>query len=110
MSAGIAGGEPRHSQEPGGGDHFVHEPGGGTHLAQMANDIGHFFRSDPNREDAIAGIANHIAKFWTKRMLTKLAAHVSQLGPAASGLEELPLAALQRLSAKADPVNSPPAS
>ncbi len=99
MSMG-PGGETHQPQAPGGDDHFVHEPGGGTHLTQMANDIGHFFRAEPDREDAIAGIANHIAKFWTKRMREKLAAHVSHLGPGASGLDDLPLAALQRLAQK----------
>ena len=39
---------------------------------QMANDIGNFFRSEPERKDAVAGIANHIAKFWTPRMRQKL--------------------------------------
>jgi formate dehydrogenase subunit delta len=61
----------------------------------MANDIGHFFRSESNREEAIAGIANHIAKFWTKRMRAKLAAHQAEHGD--QGLEELPRAALERL-------------
>ncbi|HXC09895.1 MAG TPA: formate dehydrogenase subunit delta [Steroidobacteraceae bacterium] len=44
----------------------------------MANDIGNFFRAEPEREDAVAGIANHIDKFWTKRMREKLAAHLKQ--------------------------------
>ncbi len=64
----------------------------------MANDIGHFFAAEPAREDAIAGIANHIDKFWTKRMRAKLNAHLRQEGDA--GLDELPREALQRLLAK----------
>jgi hypothetical protein len=48
--------------------------GSGEHLVQMANDIGNFFRSEPERKDGIAGIANHIAKFWTPRMRQKLLA------------------------------------
>lgn len=63
------------------------------HLVQMANDIGDFFRSEPVREDAIAGIANHISKYWTKRMRQKLAAHGE------GGLDELPREALRRLAA-----------
>jgi formate dehydrogenase subunit delta len=74
-----------------------HAQGGAEHLVKMANDIGHFFRSETNREEAIAGIANHIAKFWTKRMREKLAAHQAAHGD--QGLEELPLAALARLMA-----------
>jgi formate dehydrogenase subunit delta len=46
----------------------------------MANDIGNFFRAE--REDAIAGIANHVSKFWTKRMREKIAAHMKQAGDA----------------------------
>ena len=62
--------------------------GNAEHLVQMANDIGNFFRSEPERKDAIAGIANHIAKFWTPRMREKLNAHLKAHG--ADGLDELP--------------------
>ena len=54
--------------------------GSAEHLVQMANDIGNFFRSEPERKDAIAGIANHIAKFWTPRMRQKLIAHLKEHG------------------------------
>ena len=70
--------------------------GDADHLVKMANDIGDFFRAEPAREDAIAGIANHIAKFWTKRMRDKLNAHLKRDGDA--GLDELPREALQRLT------------
>jgi formate dehydrogenase subunit delta len=71
--------------------------GGALHLVKMANDIGDFFRAEPDPEDAIAGIANHIAKFWTKRMREKLNAHLKQDGD--SSLDKLPRVALQRLAA-----------
>jgi len=58
--------------------------GGAEHLVKMANDIGNFFRAEPVREDAIAGI--------TKRIRQKLAAHGE------NGLDELPLEALRRLA------------
>ncbi len=67
---------------------------GGEHLIQMANDIGNFFRAEPQREDAIAGIAQHISRYWTRRMREKL---ISQLQQGATGLDELPRAALERL-------------
>ena len=66
--------------------------GGAEHLVQMANDIGNFFRAEPQPEDAVMGSANHIAKFWTKRMRQKLAAHGE------AGLDELPREALRRLA------------
>jgi formate dehydrogenase subunit delta len=69
--------------------------GGAEHLVKMANDIGDFFRAEPAREDAIAGIANHIDKFWTKRMRAKLAAHLKS-GDAV--LDDLPGEAFRRLN------------
>ena len=71
--------------------------GGAGHLVKMANDIGDFFRAEPEREDAIAGISNHIAKFWTKRMRAKLLTHLKQDGDGA--LDELPREAVRRLAA-----------
>ena len=62
------------------------------HLVQMANDIGNFFRADPDRDAAIAGSANHIDKFWTRSMRRKIAAHGED------GLDELPREALRRLA------------
>jgi formate dehydrogenase subunit delta len=68
--------------------------GSADHLVKMANDIGNFFRAETVREDAIAGIANHIDKFWTKSMRRKMAAHGE------AGLDELPRDALRRLADK----------
>jgi formate dehydrogenase subunit delta len=86
--------------------HAVAEHGGkahGTadHLVKMANDIGNYFRAEPKREDAVAGIANHIARYWTKRMREKIAVHVQQQGDAE--IDELPREALRRLMAQAAP-------
>jgi len=69
--------------------------GGSEHLVKMANDIGHFFRAEPEREEAIARIANHIDKFWTRRMRDKLRAHLDHGGD--TGLDDLPREALRRL-------------
>ena len=66
------------------------------HLVQMANDIGHFFRAEDRREDAVAGVANHIRRFWTPRMREKLIAHIAQHGP--NGLDELPREALKTIA------------
>src|SRR5271170_823806 len=75
----------------------THSGEGADHLVKMANDIGNFFRAEPVREDAIAGIANHIDKFWTKSMRRKIAAHGEE------GLDELPRATLRRLAEKSAP-------
>ena len=37
-------------------------------LVKMANQIGTFFESMPDREQAKADIANHLKKFWEPRM------------------------------------------
>ena len=65
------------------------------HIVQMANDIGNFFRSEPDRQVAIEGIANHINKFWTRRMRQKLLDYVQHGG---DGLDELPKAALSKVT------------
>lgn len=42
----------------------------------MANDIGHFFAANPVRADAVAGIADHLRRFWDPRMRRQIVAHV----------------------------------
>ncbi len=83
--------------------------GTADHLVKMANDIGNYFRAEPVREDAIAGISNHIARYWTKRMREKIAAHMRQAGDA--GLDDLPREALRRMmTQQAAPPPSAPQS
>jgi formate dehydrogenase subunit delta len=38
------------------------------HLIEMANRIGEFFESMPDRDEALAGISEHIRRFWEPRM------------------------------------------
>jgi formate dehydrogenase subunit delta len=73
--------------------------GTAEHLVKMANDIGNFFRSEPVHKDAVAGIANHIAKFWTPRMRQKLTAHIKAHGDA--DLDPLPREAFASLAVAA---------
>jgi formate dehydrogenase subunit delta len=94
------------AQDGGAQDHGGHG-GGAEQLVKMANDIGHFFRGESEREDAIAGIANHIDKFWTKRMRDKLRVHLDRGGDAV--LDDLPREALKRLLAKRSPATPPAA-
>jgi formate dehydrogenase subunit delta len=88
-------GEAGHG-EAGAGTGAAH--GNAEHLVQMANDIGNFFRSEPERAEGIAGIADHIAKFWTPRMQRKLLDHLHQHGEA--GLDELPREAVKLLASR----------
>jgi len=43
-------------------------------LVNMANQIGSFFASMPDRQEAMKGIAEHIRKFWEPRMRRELLA------------------------------------
>jgi formate dehydrogenase subunit delta len=48
-------------------------------LVYMANQIGHFFRSQ-GEDKAVAGIADHIRKFWDPRMKAAIFAHLDAGG------------------------------
>lgn len=65
------------------------------HIVQMANDIGDFFRAEPDRTVALEGISNHINKFWTRRMREKLMEYARSGG---ADLNELPRAALAQVT------------
>jgi formate dehydrogenase subunit delta len=41
-------------------------------LLHMANKIGEFFASMPNRDEALLGIASYIQNFWAPRMRSQL--------------------------------------
>ena len=62
-------------------------------MVHNANQIALFFASYP-REEALAGVTDHIQKFWERRMLHQLDEYVAQGG---QGLHELVLAAVKRL-------------
>ena len=66
-------------------------------LVKMVNDIGAFFHAEPDRDEALAGIANHVIKFWTPRMREKLIARWRDGG---AGFDELPREAVRRLAAQ----------
>ena len=41
-------------------------------LSEMANNIADFFAAEPDHAEAVAGVANHIDKFWEPRMQKQL--------------------------------------
>ena len=63
-------------------------------LVQMVNDIGHFFAAEPQRADAVAGIAGHMQRFWDPRMRRQITAHLRAGG---AGLDKLAREAVARL-------------
>jgi formate dehydrogenase subunit delta len=62
-------------------------------LIKMANQIGMFFQSEPDRAAALDGIAGHIERFWDPRMRRELLAWMDQ--HAGEGLSELVAEALR---------------
>jgi formate dehydrogenase subunit delta len=62
------------------------------HLVKMANNIGDFFESEPDKSKGAKGVADHIRSFWDPRMRRQIFAHIDQTS--GEGLSELVLAAL----------------
>jgi len=55
-------------------------------LVRMANDIGNFFRSEPDHALAVDGVASHIRRFWDPRMRKEIIAHLEGGGDGLSDL------------------------
>ncbi|HVE06789.1 MAG TPA: formate dehydrogenase subunit delta [Paraburkholderia sp.] len=49
-----------------------------NNLIDMANRIGDFFESMPDHEEALAGVADHIRRFWEPRMRRMLIAALDE--------------------------------
>ncbi len=47
-------------------------------LVTMANQIGSFFETMPDRQQALNDIAGHLKRFWEPRMRRSLLAHVDE--------------------------------
>jgi formate dehydrogenase subunit delta len=62
-------------------------------MVHKANSIAQFFAAYPH-EEAVAGVADHLQKFWEPRMRRQLLAYIAQGG---CGLHELVPEAAQRL-------------
>jgi formate dehydrogenase subunit delta len=67
----------------------------------MANRIGSFFEAQPDRDEAMAGIADHVRKFWEPRMRAQILAALD--APADTGLSEIVHAALVKHRAALQP-------
>jgi formate dehydrogenase subunit delta len=55
-------------------------------LIKMANDIGNFFNSEPDKEIAAEGIKNHILRSWDPRMRKAIIAYCQEDGSELSTL------------------------
>lgn len=70
------------------------------HLARMANDIADFFAAEPDHDTAVAGIVDHIHRFWDPRMRRQLSEYLLAGG---EDLKPLARAAAQQLQQQASP-------
>jgi formate dehydrogenase subunit delta len=62
----------------------------------MANDIARYFASEPDHEEAVAGIATHLRRFWEPRMRSAIITHCRD--HASAGLHPLAHEAVSRLA------------
>ena len=62
-------------------------------MVHMANQIALFFASYPH-DEAVAGVTDHLKKFWEPRMRMQIVEYVAHGG---SGLHELALEAVKKL-------------
>jgi len=65
-------------------------------LTEMANGIAAFFAAEPQRADAVRGIAAHLSRFWEPRMQRQLRAAIAS--GQAGGLDPLVSEALAQLA------------
>ncbi len=75
-------------------------PSSGTgkadNLVKMANQISLFFETQPDREEALAGVLNHLQKFWEPRMRNAIVEYQKSGG---AGLRDLASEAVRKLAA-----------
>lgn len=69
-------------------------PMGPDKLVYMANQIGKFFNAQGSEDKAVAGVAEHIKKFWDPRMRSSIYAHLDQGG---AGLDPAVKKAIEKL-------------
>ena len=49
-------------------------------LVRMANDIGNFFKAEPDHAVAVDSVALHLKRFWDPRMRKEIVAYVDEGG------------------------------
>lgn len=64
-------------------------------LFRMANDIGTFFISETNPDEAARSVLNHIRRYWDPRMRAQI---VKQFQVSAAGLDDHVRAAIELLA------------
>jgi formate dehydrogenase subunit delta len=75
------------------------------HLVEMANQIGRYYEAYPNRDEALAGAAQHIRRYWDPRMRAEFLRHLE--GPGADGLDAFVAEAVRVHRAELTPKEKP---
>jgi formate dehydrogenase subunit delta len=75
-------------------------------LIDMANRIGEFFDSMPDRDEALDGIADHIRRFWEPRMRRRLLETLDRPDTAALQMSAIVRQALQKHRAHLTPATA----
>ena len=68
-------------------------------LVKMINNISSFFSAEPQFEDAVSGVSDHVKRFWELRMRLAIIDYYRAGG---AGLTELSTAAVARLASEQD--------
>jgi formate dehydrogenase subunit delta len=76
-----------------------------THLIRMANRIGEFFETMPDREQGLEGVANHLDKFWEPAMRGALLAWIDAHPAGHAGKLELKPIVLHAIGAYRERLN-----
>jgi len=66
------------------------------YLVKMANEIGAFFASESDADQAANAVAGHLRRFWEPRMREQIVAHQAKGG---AGLSDLARKAVAQLAA-----------
>lgn len=64
-------------------------------LIEMANDIGNYFKAEPDHDEAVHSVYDHLRKYWESRMQRKIVEYINQHGD--EELQPLAREAVQRL-------------
>jgi len=76
-------------------------------LIKMANEIGEFFAGTTDPEQAAREVANHLTRFWEKRMRAQIIRYYEERSGA--GLSDLARSGVALLAAAATAAPPPPA-
>jgi formate dehydrogenase subunit delta len=76
-------------------------------LINMANRIGDFFDSMPDRDEALDGVADHIRRFWEPRMRRRLLQSLDQPDPSGLQMTTIVREAIVKHRAKLTPAETP---